>query len=146
VRETFEAIALVQVAPVQVTDVREQVDAVVVHQPRGEVEHLAGALEHVQPALPQLVRVERPRGHRRDAVEHLLAGDFATLVGREVHALEPARQVRHVDTGGGQVVDEALVAQPQQHAAHVEHHVADHGAPQCGRQPSVASSTANPTK
>ena len=74
----------------------------------------------------QFGQVQRTRGHARDALEQDFAGNVAALVTLEVDGLEPARQVRHVDAGLGQVTDERLVVQLHQHVADVEHHVANH--------------------
>ena len=73
VRQAVEAVARVEMRPVQVADVRQQEHAVLALEARGEIEHLVRALEHVEPARAQFVGIERPARHRRDAAQQRVA-------------------------------------------------------------------------
>ena len=112
VHQRVETVQRIEVRPVQVADVRQQVHAVVRHQARREREHLVPALEHRQPAACAV-----PPG-RAAAAPCAAIRCSRTSPARSPRSwpsrstwLEPARQVGHVDAGAGQVADERLVVQ-----------------------------------
>ena len=87
--------------PVQVADVREQVDAVVGHQTGGERKHLRCLVEHVEPRTAQPHRIERSAGRGCQPLEKRLSRELAALVRLETDAREPRWQVREIDAGLG---------------------------------------------
>ncbi len=142
VPDTLDPVGRVEMPPVQVAHVRQQVHPILAHERAREIEHLVGALEHVEPPAPELVRIQRLRRRCGDATQQFLPVNFAPLVCVEVDTRQPPRQVRKIHARVLQVADEGLVAKPQQHPTDVEYHVPDHG---WGRQPRVRRRTANPT-
>src|SRR6185437_44891 len=117
-----------QVAPMQVADVGQQIDAVALAQAAGERHHPRLQLEHIHPARVRRLQVHWPRGERGAALEQSAAIHAPALVIIERDTREHRLEVGRVRAMGRQEIEEGLVIQMNEYPADVENDVTNQAA------------------
>src|SRR6185437_10199530 len=136
VTDSVQAVLAGEMGPVNVSDVRQQVHAIVLAQPVRQIHHRRVQLEHVDPFRLQAFECRRPFGERCHASEQPAAVQTPAFMVLERDALAEGLDILDPGPMLGQKVDDRLRMQVHQHPADIKYDVVDQAArppKPCGR-------------